>query len=450
MNYKQGDNMKTQFNIRSTIIAAMVAFTAMACSSSGSESEAIINGSIQSEQSSAQKSAPGNEFEPDGIQNASGVAVMAARVTSNGSFETISGTQTTTNASGQFSIAVDVKAAQHIVIIAQQSGTQWMGYLSAQVENGKTYTLKPITAESTAETKVFARLVATGNAAMVQKADVEAAVSARAAASINTSTTAVNAIAAGLHSAAQARAEFYSKKVANNANQQLNAAIKAMSQAQFSLEANLASATSVEARESAYEAFVSATFNAYVQAGLNAEKAAQLIDIWARVILNSTASTSAEVRNDVRASVATFQSFAIDAAVRAEAQASGVSQTTIQAVTEAGVKLRNSVKASLGVKSEVEAAFNTYREEVEQALESDSNINAEVYIQIRADLNGNTGAGTIFRTAISSTTSATVINTAYTTFTTAVQSTVSAHMNGGNTAQVQAFARVVALLYMGS
>lgn len=438
--------MKTTHSLKQSVFALMIAFGAMACSDNKS-SVATINGSVQSDQSSSMSklNSDSGEFQDEG-----GSTVYAAEPTSNGNFNKISGTETTTNASGNFRLNVDIEAAQNIVIIAERGDQQWMGFLSSHVEGGKTYTLKPINLESTAETMVFARVVANGHANIVHKADIDAVVDANLAARIHSNATSANTIATGLANAAQARAEFFARNAGQNATRRLDSSMKLVAEAHFKLETSLSSATTVEQRNAAYELFFETMLSAYAEAGFEASKVTQLVDIWARVMMNSVASASTEIRNNARASVSLIQALAIDKAVRAEAQASGVSQATISAIVSAGVELRNAVKASAGVRSQVEAAFESYREEVRNAISSDSSIEGEVFIGIHAEMHGNTGAATVFRSATSLTVNATVVNTAYATFSTAVRTLTETRMTGVSTARVSAVSNILVLLNLGA
>ncbi|MCH8494760.1 MAG: hypothetical protein LAT57_03900 [Balneolales bacterium] len=438
--------MKPSNKIRSGISAIAAMLLMMACSDSGSNasSEATIRGSVQPEQTQQMSRAMDSDISS---QNVSGMAVMAAQVSSNGSLQTISGTETTTNASGQFTLNLDVDAAQHIVIVAEREGTEFMGHLSAQVENGQTYTLKPINATSTAGARVFTRVVASGNAAKVHKSDIEATMSAEAATRINSSATAANQFAASLNSAASARAEFLSNRISGNANQQMDAAARAMADVQFDYEAQLAAAVTAEDRDVAFESFVKGGLQAWAETGLSASQAAEATELWGRVFINAMGSASADVRNAARTQVSLVQSFALESAVDAEARAAGASNTTVQAIAEASVNLRTAIKASAGVQAEIRTAFETFRDEVSEAIENDTSIETEAFIAINTEVSSSNGLAAAFRTSVNASTNATVVNTAYTTFETAINTLTNTHISGAN---AEAMARLVLLLHLGA
>lgn len=433
-----------------TYLVLGFAFLGLACSSStgSNSSEAVIRGTFQGDaapQSSVFQKSEG----PTETQNVSGVTVFAAQVTSNGSIQTISGTETTTNATGNYTVAVDMAAAQHIVIVAQQGSKKWMGFLSAKVENGKNYTLKPINVESTAEAEVYARLVATGKANIVSKSDVETAIDAEAAAHIYANASAATTVASSLVSAAEARAAFYARVLQQNASERLNQAMDTKAEAQFDLEANLHVAANAGQREAAFEAFIDATINAYVESGLTLAEASTMIDMWGHAVINGSSSASSEVRNRVRTRIALYKAFAVDKAIRAEAQASGLSQSTVQAIASAGSSLKATVKASAGAQAEIRSAFETWHNEVKAAIENDSSAEATVIISLNAQINMSTGACTVFKTAISGAVGASVLNTAYATFTNSVRSSVTSNLSGASEARVHAVSNTIVLMNLG-
>lgn len=434
-------NIKTMNNFKYIFISLLVAYVSFGCSTNSSnDSSATISGSVEGQQ--GQQKAQ--------ISNVEGAVVTAAEVTSSGSIQTIDGTETETDASGNFNLEVDVESAQNIAIVAEQEGQTWMGYLSGEVENGSSYTLKPINTESTAETEVFTEVVSSGNADMVSKADVEAAVSSNAAAAINSNSSNASRIATGLKNAAEARAEFYAETIGEGSEEALNATAEATAEAQLQLEAELASTTSEQEREEAYDVFVESMVNAYTTAELEASSAAKAIEMWSRVYVNSVASTSTEVRDDARQNTALFTATAIDFAVRSEAEASGMSESSQQAIANAGVELKSAIKASAGVQSEVEAAFETYHEEVRSAMESDGSLDAAVIIEIDSEINSTGGVKSTFDSSIAAVVDASVVFDIYESFYTNISGMVESNLEGASENQVTAVSNVLILINLAS
>lgn len=435
-------NMNTFNNIKYTIITLVIAFTAFGCSNSSNNSSATINGSV--EDGTTQQKAKA------GVSGVEGAVVTAAEVTSNGSLQALDGIETETDASGSFSLDIDVESAQHIVIRAEKEGQTWMGYLSGKVENGSNYVLKPLNTESSAETEVFTRLVASGNADIVQKLDVEAVVTNQVASEINASSSYAATIATGLKNAAEARAEFYSDMAQENSEEALEATFEALAEAQFHLESELDASANAEQRAEAYDVFIESTVNAYLNAGLDASSSAKALEMWSRVFVNSITSVSSEVRNDARKNVSLVVAVATDLAVRAEAEASGMSESSQQAIVDAGLQLRSAIKASTGVASEVEAAFEEYHDEVRSTMESDGSFEASVIIEIDAEINSSNGAKITFSSAISTVLKASMAMDIYQTFYTDITGTVESMLVGASEAEVAAVSQLMILINLAS
>jgi len=435
--------MNTFIRLKYSILTLIIAFTAFGCSlnsSDNNEERATINGSVE-EETAQQKSK---------ISNIEGATVTAAQVSSNGSLEMMDGVETETNASGNFTLDVDVESAQNIAIIAEKEGKTWMGYLSSKVENGNSYTLKPINSESSAETEVFTKLVASGNADIVNKADVESVVSSQVAAQIRSNVSYATTIATGLKNAAEARAEYYNETLGSESQAALESTFEAMAQAQFQLESELATAASAEQRAEARDAFVESSVNAYLNAGLDASSSAKAIEMWSRIFVNSLTSVSSEVEDNARMQTSVLVAAAIDGAVRAEAEASNMSETSRQAIIDAGIQLRSAVKASAGVASDIKAAFDEYHEEVRSTMENDAAFEASVIIEIDTEINSPSGAKSSFTSSISSVLNASTVVNTYQTFYSDINGIVETTMNGAGQTEIETVTELMILINLAS
>lgn len=105
-----------------------------------------------------------------------GATVTAARITSEGSLESISDAQAETNAEGEFTLEINAEAitdaGKNIIIMAEKNGQQWKTYVSGELRSGMQTTLQPLTVESSGEAAVYSELVAEGQADIVSKADI--------------------------------------------------------------------------------------------------------------------------------------------------------------------------------------------------------------------------------------------------------------------------------------
>ncbi|MEX0609142.1 MAG: hypothetical protein WD016_05900 [Balneolaceae bacterium] len=421
--------MKLSKYLQFSIITLLASLTFFACSTdSTSDSSATINGSVESE--STNKVAKARSVE--------GAVVSAARVTSNGSLETIEGATTETNASGSFSLEVDVKSAQNIVILAEKESQEWKAFLSGKVENGQSYTLKPLNTESSAETKVFSRVVASGNADIVQKADIEAVVSNKNAAAVNSGVLAAGEFASALKNSSQARVEFYMESFQDDAESRLDDTYAFMAEAQFELEADLAASSSTEEEENAHELFLEKTINAYTNAGLEASGAAKSVEMWSRIFVNSFTTVSSETKEDARKNSSLLVAIATDNAVQARAEASAMSESSKEAIVEAGAHLKTSLRASAGAKSEVESAFEEYHNEVRNTMESDTAFEATVILEIDSEINSSSGVKSDFSSSISSVISAATAYDIYSSFYSAINAIVEDKMDASGETEVVA------------
>lgn len=436
--------MKLTNRLKISILTLALAAFGFACSDSSSGDNAsgqyTINGSVEGDESAKQAK----------VANVEGAVVTAARVTSSGSFETIDGAETETDASGNFQLNVNADAAENIVVIAESEGKEWKGFVSSEIKSGNSVNLKPIDTESNAEAEVFAEVVSSGSADMVQKADIEAAVSSQAAATIESSSSAASTVAAGLENSAEARAEFYAETMGDNSEDALNQTYEMMADAQVQLEAELESASTTEQENEAYEVFFESAVNSFVSAGLSEDEAAKGIDIWGRVLVNSTTTASSDIENSARANASYMTAIAIDKAVRAEAEASSMSESSVQAIADAGLTLKSEVWTSAGADADISAAFQAYHEEVKSTMENDGSISATLVVAVDTEINASGGYKSSFESTLSGLLDASAVVDAYTQFNSSIQTEVESNSTDMNEAEIESVTELMLLINLAS
>ncbi len=421
--------------ILSTLILMLAVF-GFACSDSTNNNTATVNGSVEQSQAKALSD---------------GTVVTMGTITSNGSIEALDGVETTTNAQGEFSLTFNTDAAQNFVLMAEQQGLEVMGFISANVESGSEIILKPLDSESTAETMIFSEVVANGDADVVLKSDIETVVTSNNSSEIMTQSEATAQFAAAVAKSAEARAQFFAEEVEGNSEEKLNATIETLVEAQARLEAELDAASNTEQEEEAIELFLETSANAFASAEVEANKASAAVSLWARLAVNNVKSLSENIENEVRSQVSVMTAVAIRAAVEAEAEASEMSNQTQSDINDAGVQLMADVKAALGVKSDVEAAFEAYQENVEESMRNDSSVNGEFILDINASINSTTGAKTIFDNSIVTALSADVALNVFSSFESSLDSTANNAQSGQMTqASIESTTRILLLLNLNS
>lgn len=433
---------KTCFYTFISIILFALTFSACTDSPTGVESEedtATIHGSVDDNSSQA-KSLSSNS-------SSSAYVVMAGTVNSDGSISMIEGSETEVSADGSFSMEVNVETANHIVVIAESSSAEFKGFISSELENNQNYTLKPLNAESTAETEVFIEVVTEGAAEIVQKSDIQLAVDAEAAAELSGNSSAVAEVATALKAYAEARAEFFAEKASETA---LELAAELRAEAQLQLETALDAAGSESEREAAIEAFVEASAEAYAEAGLSLEDVSKLLHLKIEVIEQNAANLSAEVKNKIRKALSVYASAGLEIAMNAQAESSNASESTVEAIVEAGVQLRSEIESSSGASGEIRAAFDQYHEEVRAAFENDSSAEASVVVTVGAEINANGAAKAEFHSMLDVLFNLSMVTEPYTEFRSAVLASVEAASEGNSEVQSEAVTSIIVLMNLHS
>ncbi len=379
-----------------------------------------------------------------------GATVTVARVTADGSLETIGNAQATTNAEGEYSLQVDLsvvsETANHIVIVASKGGQTAKAYVAAEIEDGATIAIQPITFESSAESSIYENVIASGNADIVTKANIEATVNTEVATAIESSAQSAADVAAGLAAAAQARAEFYAEQGVEVTEEQFNQIVQLKQEALVQLAAQLQAAETAEAEEAAFRTFLQTVANAQLEAGLEAWAAAEANDLAARVLVNESSELSAEAQAELRRTAYYFTAVTLEEAVKAKAEALGASEATINAIAEAGAELQaNILAAATPSEAQIDAFFAEFNEAVENAIATDASLNGEAYILVNNAISGVSGVKATFETTLNAATSLNVILNAYNAFYSGVNALVESTFTGLSSAEVQAYTRLLVL-----
>lgn len=384
-----------------------------------------------------------------------GATVTAARISSDGSFETISGAEAETNADGEFTLNIDAEAisgsGQEIVVMAEKSSQKWKAFVTAKLESGTTVQVQPLTVESSGEADVYSELVAEGNAEMVSKADVEAYIGAKASSEIKSNSEAAATFAEALAAEAKARTDFYADQSAEITEEQKQQIMEAKTEAQLQLESNLNSASSVEEKQAAMDAFAKAIIKAHIDADVNAELYAKAKEMSGRVFVKHCSDISAEVSSEARTNAALISSYAIDAAVQTRMKAAEVSDSSIQAAAEAAVTLRSDLMSmSEATKEDIDAAFETYNEAVVEALSQEFSASSDTITNINLQINESNGAKASLESSIEASLDTQVIADAYSTFYSDVNTMVDETFTSGSEAEVELVADIMILINLAN
>ncbi|HCD52968.1 MAG TPA: hypothetical protein DEQ34_11005 [Balneolaceae bacterium] len=395
-------------------ILTLTVLTGVACDSNSSSDNgdmATISGRVESDTQS--KSVTADAY-----------IVTAATINSDGSFSAIDGTETQTDASGNFELMVDASMYQNIVVMAENNAEVMYSMTSEQIENSQSYMVKPVSVESSAETKVFAELYANGDADMVMRSEIEAVINSAVSSEINSNSSAVADMAASLKTAAEVRASYLQEEFNSEASAKMDEIFTSSLNAQIQLENSLNAATSLQAQEEAYDTFNQAIIDAYLDAEVKASTTAKLFEMWGRVLVNNSTELSADAKNEFNKQISIYTSTVVDAAVMAEAEAANVEESTRTAIAQAGADLEATIRISTGVASEIEAAFEEYHDEVRTALENDANFSSEIVIGIDTQINSTTGAKSDFESSFTASLNADLFVNIYTSFFSSIENTV--------------------------
>lgn len=406
------------------------------------EPRAVINGTVEDDFSNSKSDKAAKDVE--------NTVVTAARISSNGSLELIEETETQVDASGDFTLEIDADAMEEIVIVADNEGDRLTGIVTVEVENENTYTIKPINTESSAETDVYVDIATDGNTNIIHKSDIETVVIANSAADVYENSSATSDISAGVSNSAEARTVYFNDVSEGDGQANLDIYLETMTDAQNDYELTVYSSTSSEEKEAAFTTLLENKVEAYNDAGLEHKENAEFLHMQERVFLNSTSSVSTDVENDSRWASSYTIAIATDNAVQARAEASNMSDNTVDAIADAGATLRTEVRENNGSEATVRAAFETYHDEVITAMENDSSVEGAVVITIDTEVNAAGGPKSTFSTTLTGLLEISELTDAYINFNNNVDTIVEANAETVGDIETQILSDIIVLINLSS
>ncbi|SMO40304.1 hypothetical protein [Fodinibius sediminis] len=439
--------------IRNLVLVLATAMLSFACSdfttsSDNSSGNATVNGQV--EKSEANKAAGSR-----GHASVEGATVTVARITTDGSLESIGNAQAKTNAQGEFSLEVDANAAtnasEKIIVRAEKSGQQWKAFLYDKLQNGSSIELKPLTVESTGEANVYQEVVANDESGLVSKADIEAYIDAEAGTAIKENGEAASAFAEALVEEAHARARYFADQGIEVTEEQLEEIKDVKAEALANLNASLYASSSQSARAEAYGTFISTIASAHVEAGVDADAYAKAKKAANTLVVEKAAELSDAAQSEIRAKAALLVAVAVDNAVQARMKAAEAADASVQAAVDAGMELRSALRTkTMAGASEVKSLFAAYNQTIMDLLKQEFSASSETIVSINSEVNGTAGAKATLESNIEASADTEAIVEAYTTFYSTVESLVDNLLTLSSDAEAEVVADLLILINIGN
>lgn len=339
--------------------------------------------------------------------------VSAHEVSDDGEPVPASEGESTTSASGEFTVAVNVESGSTTTVLVEATvgQTRRAAIVESSFSSDATVEVEPMTLETTFESDVYVQALADGElcdgctSALVldfvgsgaAEANGGAATSATLEATIDLAADASESLHAALAASADSSAE-------------LRTALRAHMEARLVRASALLSASSDAEIRATEEAYLEAVADAYVEAGIDLDEqiaAAHAEAESARAKLETLASLEASVRASLAADIELHRAALVTFMVEAQASVAGASS---EALGTAGDTLRASLSAAAdagaSADAQIDAAWDAYRVSVRATLRA--SLEGAQQTAFDAVLPALEAAAATTRASLSSTYSATV------------------------------------------
>lgn len=374
----------------------------------------------------------------DAMQDVQGAVVTVSRIKADGSLEVVSKASVETDVNGHFTVETNANNESNLLVEAVKGSSKWRAVVSAKTNSSSTITCPPVDDESTEEANVYIRIKARGKASSVNYADVKTYINADVAAQIKSNVITEDQAAASIEAEAEARAKAYSESSINVTSAQAQTIADAKTNAEVQLESRLYSSGNSDTEvENAQYAYLDAVINAYVQAGLSSDTYAKVITMSSQAMVNTSASLNSNARFAIEKSAAKIKAYITAKATEKQFQDAGADQSRMNAVVNAGVALRASIKGSQN-SSDIDNAFVAFHSGIKTQLTAMMSTNATVINTVDSTINSSAGARAVLNLALSTAVTADAVVNAYAAFYSSVKTLVEGSLSSASSAEVKA------------
>ncbi|MFU8803530.1 MAG: hypothetical protein ACNA8W_06960 [Bradymonadaceae bacterium] len=353
------------------------------------------------------------ESEADGEVDFSTTIVTAYRVDSAGDMTLVSDGETTAEADGRYEVRIDLSIEAHgDLMIEAQREDEVMG--SVLIGNDLTADAQvqaaPISTKTTVESDAYVQATSSGHwNQWCTISEHRELISGELAAQIRAEAEAeydaqVEAVGAASSCAMQAWSGFLLEKT-ETSESQIRAVFEAQADARAEFDAALHAGADAEASAETYSEAVA---KAYADTGISIEEQALAAHASAEGMIAYFGDLSTEARARAEADAEARRASYVTKAVELHAQALGYaeSSTEFEAMVDARAELEAAITASTQGRSEIRAAWESYREAIAESF-SEVHFAAFSALELSADAQAKLAAlGGLEASAQSSTTAA--------------------------------------------
>ncbi|MCF7805850.1 MAG: hypothetical protein K9N46_16010 [Candidatus Marinimicrobia bacterium] len=364
-----------------------------------------------------------DEADPTLNKSATGdkdTAVILARVTADGSLETVSSETVHTDVNGHFTLRTKIENEPHLVVVATRGSAEWRAVVSGTVEHKHTTYVAPLTRETTVETDVYLRMKMYDQLEAMTYADIQNRIDADVAAHAYGDAMAVSQLASAIESELKVEHELF---FASESDALIGAITQAKSEAQAELDQKLYESGTEASASGSHRTFVRNYLRAYSDAGIDISNYARSRAMAFSAMIQSTGSMNTNLRFDYLQALAEFRAEVMTRAVEARFATLETSDSVEADLAAMETELNASIDAATSL-AEIRSAFNTYHSSVIDLLRLTLDVDEAMMADIQGEIEGENGLRAALSESLALSISTEAIIEAYQDYYTAIESRV--------------------------
>lgn len=349
----------------------------------GDDDDAAATGTVQ------------GRISEDGARDLEGWIITVAQLQANGSLETVSTGEVTTDASGEYSIEVDVvgETMSDLVVMAEGEDGTWSVIVGSDLAADSTVTAAPISVETTTETRVMVDIAASGSwdSETMSSALLRSMVNAETSASVEaegSTEASIDTVSEAVISAMVAWSTMLEAEANEGTSTTADTALEVLARAQADLDVALDAATDAGAEAQAWAEFASDLQAGFDEANIEANALA-MASAAASEAGELTLDGSSELEAAIAADLAMNQAEAMSNLALAVQSSLSLSSEVESSIEEATAELESRLEAMVSTSSDfaadAAAAFEEWQVSVMGALMSELDAESQVALGMVLD-----------------------------------------------------------------
>lgn len=300
-----------------------------------------------------------------GDNNLQNALVKLVRMDAQGEEEIVSLSEAVTDTQGKFVLETYLDGVNHLFIKADKNNAELRGILASKVRQGIAVYMQPLNQVTTISADLFKSILISNN--NPDYTGIRILIDEEIASTLDSNRSLIDNTAAAFETGYQAEEETFLRPEIGGTTSQWEYILGTKVNAQSALDRDLYYSASVSSRQKAYQNYLGAVANAYVDSGLQFVTFSKVLEVSTRVFLKEIEKINSRLNFEFVRRTSEIRAGVLNIAVQYEFERLGADPSAINEIINAGEELENSIP-NMQSQSEISGAYTNYKDTVIENL----------------------------------------------------------------------------------